>query len=93
MPKTRMKNLHVPLPESLYQRLRLEAERSELPATDLAREAIDHWLAERQRMVVREAIQEYASKVAGTPEDLDEDLEAAAIERLRSAVPPLDDEP
>jgi hypothetical protein len=82
MGKSKMKNLHVPLPEPMYRRLRLEAERSERPATDLAREAIDYWLVERQRQVVREAIQEYASSVAGTSEDLDEDLEAAALEVL-----------
>jgi hypothetical protein len=93
MGKAKMKNLHVPLPEPIYRRLRLEAERSERPATDLAREAIDHWLGERQRQVVREAIQEYASKVAGTSDDLDEDLEAAALEGLPPSDDSSDDDP
>lgn len=82
MARTFVKNLHVPLSESLYQRLRSEAERAQRPATDLAREAIDQWLTERHRQSLYEEIQNYARQAAGTSEDLDEDLEAAAIEEL-----------
>ncbi len=57
MPRAAMKNLHVPLPESLYQRLRTEAARAKRPATDLAREAIDCWLAEQQRNPLHAAVQ------------------------------------
>ena len=39
-----MKNFHVPLPEQTYTRLRAEAERTQAPATALAREAIEWWL-------------------------------------------------
>jgi hypothetical protein len=38
---THMKNLHLPLPEQTYTQLRAEAERTQVPATTLAREAID----------------------------------------------------
>lgn len=44
-----MKNFHLPLPERLYTLLRAEAERAQLPATTLAREAIDAWLRDRTR--------------------------------------------
>ena len=36
-----MRNFHLPLPERTYTLLRAEAERAQLPATTLAREAID----------------------------------------------------
>ena len=85
MPKTDMKNLHVPLPQPLYTRLREEARRAHRPATALAREAIDAWLAERHRAAVHDAISSYARKVAGTPADLDVDLEAAGVEHLSDA--------
>lgn len=82
MPKTDMKNLHVPLPQPLYRRLRAEAKRANRPATVLAREAIDLWLTERYRASVHDAIASYARSVAGTSDDLDPDLEAASVERL-----------
>ena len=74
------KNLHVPLPEDMYRRLREESERSARPATALAREAIDQWLVARRADAVREAIVEYATSVSGTSDDLDPCLESAAAE-------------
>ncbi len=85
MPKTEMKNLHVPLPQPLYRRLRAEAKRANRPATVLVREAIDLWLAEQYRASVHDEIASYARKVAGTSDDLDPDLEAASVERLVDA--------
>lgn len=79
-----MKNLHVPLPDALYRRLRAEAERSGRPATDLAREAIAAWLAEQERLVTHQAIAAYAQETAGTADDLDTELEAAGVEHLLS---------
>lgn len=84
MPKNRTRNLHVPLPRPLYSRLRAEAERSNRPATEIAREAIDYWLAAQQRRLVHEQIRQYAVEAAGSGADLDEELEAAAVEHLRS---------
>ena len=44
-----MKNFHLPLPEQTYNHLRAEAERAQVPATALAREAIDWWLRQQLR--------------------------------------------
>jgi predicted DNA-binding protein len=82
MSKTDMKNLHVPLPQPLYRRLREEAKRAHRPATVLVREAIDLWLAERYRASMHDAIASYAHKVAGTSGDLDLDVEAAGVQHL-----------
>jgi hypothetical protein len=72
----------VRLPEALSRRLRVEAERSRRPATELAREAIERWLAEKQRASVHEAIALYAAAVADTTADVDPVLEAAAVQHL-----------
>ena len=77
------KNLHVPLPEPLYAELRLAARNAGRPATEIARDAIDRWLAEQRRAALRAAIAEYAAANAGTDSDLDEDLERATIDHLR----------
>jgi len=83
MRATTHRNLHVPLPAPLHQRLQAEATRSKRPPTRLAREAIEAWVEEREREVVHEAIATYANEMAGTPADLDEDLAHAALEHLR----------
>ena len=79
------RNLHVPLSDATYVLLRAEAERSKRPASALAREAIDRWLAERQRAAVHDAISDYAHAAAGTADDLDPKSEAAAVEHLLGA--------
>ena len=80
-----MKNFHLPLPEQTYHHLRAEAERARVPATALAREAIDAWLREQRRRARHDAIAAYAAEMAGTNLDLDADLESAGIESLVSA--------
>jgi hypothetical protein len=77
-----MKNFHLPLPERTYAHLRAEAERAQVPATALAREAIDCWLQQQMRKARHDRIAAYASEMAGTDLDLDRDLEAAGIEHL-----------
>ena len=77
-----MKNFHLPLPEQTYLRLRAEAERTQVPATTLAREAVDGWLRQQARQARLAAIAAYASEMAGTLLDLDADLESAGIEHL-----------
>lgn len=77
-----MKNFHVPLPEQTYDNLRAEAERMQVPATTLAREAVDWWLRQQFRKSRQQAIAAYAAEAAGTHLDLDSDLESAAIEHL-----------
>ncbi len=77
-----MKNFHVPLPDETYDHLRTVAERSKVPATALAREAIDFWLRQQLRKARHDAIADYAANMAGTSHDLDAGLEAAGIEHL-----------
>ena len=77
-----MKNFHLPLPEQTYAQLRAEAERMRVPATTLAREAVDSWLRQQARQARRDAIAAYAAEMAGTDFDLDHDLESAAVEHL-----------
>jgi hypothetical protein len=77
-----MKNFHLPLPEQTYFQLRAEAERTQVPATVLAREAIDLWLRHQVRVARHAAIANYAAEMAGTSFDLDTDLESAGVEHL-----------
>jgi hypothetical protein len=81
-----MKNFHLPLPEETYANLRAEAERMEVPATALARQALDRCLREQFRNARQDAIAAYAAEMAGTNLDLDSDLESAAIEHLGRAL-------
>jgi predicted DNA-binding protein len=76
------RNFHVPLPDELYKRLREEAERSEQPATVLAREAIDVWLRDREKATLHDAIADYAARHGGTAVDIDDELEEASVEHL-----------
>ena len=82
MPTKAHRNLHVPLPGTLHDRLRAVATRSGRPTTSIAREAIESWVEERERQAVHEAIAAYATEMAGTAADLDESLERAAIALL-----------
>ena len=82
MSKSTMRNLHVPLPADLDKELRAEAKRSGQPATQLARDAIQKLLEESKRKALHEEIAEYAKAAAGTPQDLDSELETASIEHL-----------
>lgn len=77
-----MKNFHLPLPEETYSHLKAEAARAQVPATVLAREAIDSWLRHQLRKTRHDAIADYAAAMAGTRFDLDSDLETAGIEHL-----------
>lgn len=77
-----MRNFHVPLPEQTYMQLRAEAKRTQVPATTLAREAIDLWLQYQRRKARHEAIAAYAAETAGTDLDLDPDMESAGLEHL-----------
>jgi len=78
-----LKNFHLPLPEHVYTLLRAEAQRTNVPATTLAREAIDSWLKDQARKAKHDAIAAYAAEMAGTDLDLDRDLESAAIDHFR----------
>jgi predicted transcriptional regulator len=77
-----MRNFHVPLTDETYNHLRAVAERSKVPATTLAREAIDLWLRQQLRKARYEAIVAFAAEAAGGDLDLDHELEAAGVEHL-----------
>jgi predicted transcriptional regulator len=76
-----LRNFHLPLSDELYSKLRGEAQLAGQSATSLARQAIEAWLEHRRKSALHEAIAGYAAAKAGTSEDLDDDLEAAALER------------
>jgi hypothetical protein len=82
MQSAKRKNFHLPLEEDMYARLMHEAERSGRPATQVAREAMDLGLRERHRRALAESISAYATAIAGSRDDLDEDLDRAAFEHL-----------
>ncbi len=77
-----MKNFHLPLPDQIYDELKAEAERSRMPATSMARYAIQTWLAARKKAARRQAIAVYATEMAGTEFDLDRALESATLDLL-----------
>jgi hypothetical protein len=82
-----MKNFHLPLPNQVYDELKSEAQRSRMPATSMARLAIQSWLAARKKTARKQAIAAYAAGMAGTAFDLDRALEAATIDLLIESEP------
>ena len=76
-------NFHLPLPELLYRRLRDAAARANQPATTVARYALEQWLRDHRKALVREEVAAYASEVGGSSDDLDTALETAALDRWR----------
>lgn len=85
MKKLALHNFHVPLPDELYKKLREEADRSNQPATALARDAIELWLRHREKAALHDAMAAYAARHAGTVADLDEELEGESVEYLLAA--------
>ncbi len=81
-----MKNFHVPLPDETYRHLRTAARLSNVPATALAREAIDLWLRQQFRKARHDAMAAFAAENAGTALDFDPELEAAGVEHLLKTV-------
>jgi predicted DNA-binding protein len=75
-------NFHIPLPDPIYQRLKSVAKRQHKPATQLAKQALESWLDEQERLALHEEIATYAAAMAGTVDDLDESFESAALEHL-----------
>ena len=90
--RTSIRHLNVPLAADLCQKLRAEADRTGRPATRIVREAVEHYLEEIRRAAIHEPIVSYAAAVAGTTDDLDPELEAAAVEFLRDGEAEEDDD-
>lgn len=72
-----------PRPQS-FQSLSVSVEQHANNANriSLARQALQEWLKAKKKAATRRAIAAYASEMAGTEFDLDQRLEAAAIESL-----------
>ncbi len=83
MTGAKARNFHLPLSEGLYDRLRGEAQKRGRPATAIARQALEAWLAQQRRMELHESIAEYARREAGGQADLDAELEESGLESLR----------
>ena len=77
-----MKNFHLTLPEQTYIELRAESDRTQTPATSIAREAIDDWLRRQKRKARNDELEAFAAEMAGTEFDLDREFEAAGVEYL-----------
>ncbi|MBK8173394.1 MAG: hypothetical protein IPK60_24095 [Sandaracinaceae bacterium] len=77
-----MKNFHLPLSKELHAELSAAASSIGKPATRLAQEFVARGLAEFRRTLRRRDIAAYASKVAGSGDDLDELLESASLKHL-----------
>ena len=75
-------NFHIPLPDPIYQRLKSVAKRQHKPATQLAKQALESWLDEQERLALHEEIATYAAAIAGTVDDLDESIETVTLEHL-----------
>lgn len=75
-------NFHMPLSELVYQRLKSVAKKQHKPATQLAKQALEYWLDEQEKLTLHEEIASYAASMAGTIDDLDESLETASLENL-----------
>ena len=80
--KAQSRNFHVPLPEELYDRLRAESRRREVPATQMVREAVEVWLDDAEQEALRHGIEAYAEEMAASSADLDEDLAESGLEHL-----------
>lgn len=77
-----MHNFHIPLPEQLYTRLREVAKHQHRPATQMAKQAVEYWLEEQERLALHEEITSYAAHTAGSLEDLDVQLEETGLKHL-----------
>ena len=77
------KKLSLPLPEDMHKALFAEARRAGVPATRLARSAIEEWLRKQERERRRDEIKRFAVEHAGSEYDLDPGLESIAAEELR----------
>lgn len=84
MPSTQTKKLNLPLSEETHRALFEEARRTGVPATRLARTAIEGWLRERERERRRDEIRRFAFEHSGTEYDLDPAMESVAAEELRN---------
>jgi hypothetical protein len=83
MPTSPPRKFNLPLPEEIHAALFDESRRTGVPATRLAREALEDWLRRRERDRRREEVRRFAMDNAGGEYDLDPALESIAAEELQ----------
>jgi len=83
MPSVQTKKLNLPLSEETHRALFDESRRTGVPATRLAREALEDWLRQRERERRNEQVRQFALEHAGSEYDLDPALESIAAEELQ----------
>ena len=76
------KKLSLPLPADMHAALFDESRRTGVPATRLARSAIEDWLEKRRQERRRDDVRRFAEQHAGGEYDLDPALEAVAAEEV-----------
>jgi predicted DNA-binding protein len=74
---TNKQNFHVPLSIDVYERLKLEAQHLQRPATEVARVAIESALQKLETQRIYEEIKAYAQEMGGTEADIDPVLQAS----------------
>jgi hypothetical protein len=79
-----VRKMNLPLPAPLHAAVFGEARQRGIPATRLVREVLAEWLAESARKRQADEIRQFATANAGTREDLDPELEEAAVGLLAS---------
>ncbi|MEY4531984.1 MAG: hypothetical protein RLZZ156_2707 [Deinococcota bacterium] len=76
-------NFHVPLSPEVYERLKLEAQYLQRPATEVARVAIEGQLRLLERARVDAALQAFIDDAAGSELDFDPGVASAGAEVVR----------
>ncbi len=74
---TNKQNFHVPLSNDVYERLKLEAQHLQRPATEVARVAIEAALKKLEAARIHDEIKAYALAMGGTEADIDPVLQAS----------------
>jgi predicted DNA-binding protein len=73
-------NFHVPLSPEVYERLKLEAQHLQRPATEVARVAIENQLYFMERSRIELELQAFIDEVAGSEADFDTTIAMAGAE-------------
>jgi predicted DNA-binding protein len=77
-----MKHFRLSLPEPLRAQLMQAARSTGRTATQLARQAIEAYLAQQREDQLNVELDAYIARNAGTPFDLDTEFEAAGVAHL-----------
>lgn len=81
-----MKNLHIPLPISWYEKLKEASISTEVSATELVRRAIIDFLKEQEKKSISEEISTFALECGGSSFDVDQELQNAGLELIENNI-------